>query len=185
MGVGLPLGCGVGLRAGFGGCWGFAFRGSCGFCGGGSSVRVAALVVVLLAVAGCSPSSDKTTAVAPAGGGVTGVPGETTSAPALAAPEPALTKAAPRRSPAKRLHVELPSSGRFVAAVQRQMPQFVVDRRDDEVAELGEIACRSLAAGKRESVVARAITGYGVGERDARELVVLARDNACRLSAKS
>lgn len=145
----------------------------------------APLVLVTLAVAGCSPSSDKPTPVAPAAGRVTGVPGETTSEPTLAAPKPAPTKAAPRRSHAKRLRIELPSSGRFVAAVQRQMPQFAVDRRDDEVAELGEIACRSLAAGKRESVVARAITEYGVGARDARELVLLARDNECPRSAKS
>jgi hypothetical protein len=149
-------------------------------------MRAALLLVVMVAVAGCSSATEKTKAVAPVGGEVTGGPAPTRAAPPLAAtPSPNLTKAAPRRSPAKRLRIQLPSIGRFLTAVQRQMPQFVVDRRDEEVAELGQIACRSLAAGKRDAVVAHEITEYGVGARDARELVLLARENACRLSAKS
>jgi hypothetical protein len=59
------------------------------------------------------------------------------------------------------------------------MPQFVLDRRDDEVAELGEMACRSLTSGKKKTAVANEITEYGVGARDARELVTLARGTAC------
>lgn len=141
---------------------------------------VGAVVLLSLAVAGCSSSTEKSTPVAPVEDGTQGVPGETTAPPALAAPGRTRTKTAPLRPPAKRVRIKAPSIDRFVAEAQRQMPQFFIDRRDDEVAELGEIACRSLAAGKRNPAAAQEITAYGVAVRDARELVMLARATACR-----
>jgi hypothetical protein len=139
---------------------------------------MSAVLVVALAIAGCSPATNKTTVeriVSPEAR-------ETTAPPTRLTPTPAKTKTPARRPPAKpvRAETEPKSIGRFVTAVQRQMPQFVVDRRDDEVAEIGEQACRSLAAGRRSTAVADEITGYGVAAKDARELVALARDTACR-----
>jgi hypothetical protein len=68
---------------------------------------------------------------------------------------------------------------RFVAAVQRQLPEVAVDRREEEVAELGDRACHSLASGHRVPAVADEISGYGLTGADARALVTLARDTAC------
>jgi len=136
--------------------------------------------LVALATAGCSSATDRTTVPPPAGRVVSPVPQATTTQPAAAAPTRTETTAV-RRPQAKRTSTAAPSIDRFVAAVQRQMPQFALDRRDDEVAELGEEACRSLAAGKRDAAVATEITEYGVATNDARQLVTLARDNACRV----
>jgi hypothetical protein len=142
-------------------------------------VTLAAMVVVV-AVGGCSSSTHSRVPVESV---VTSTPEANVPPDAAESPKetatPAPTKAAPRRSPAKRVRVARLSSGRFVTTVQRQMPQFVLDRRDDEVAELGEMACRSLASGKSKTAVAKEITEYGVRARDARELVTLARGTAC------
>nr|WP_296073700.1 DUF732 domain-containing protein [uncultured Actinoplanes sp.] len=136
--------------------------------------------LVALATAGCSPGTDRTTVPPPAGRVVSPVPQATTTQPAAAAPTRTGTTAG-RRPQARRTSAAAPSIDRFVAAVQRQMPQVALDRRDDEVAELGEEACRSLAAGKRDAAVATAISEYGVAATDARQLVALARATACRV----
>jgi hypothetical protein len=135
---------------------------------------------LVLAAAGCSSSTEKSTAPSPAGRVVSPVPQATTTQPPAVAPTVTKT-AALGRPQARKTTTAPPSIDRFVAAVQRQMPQFVVDRRDDEVAELGEEACRSLAAGKRDTAVASEITEYGVAASDARHLVTLARANACQV----
>jgi uncharacterized protein DUF732 len=142
-------------------------------------VKIApAVLVVVVALGGCSAPTHTRL---PVENVVTTAPPEALPEP-VASPTPAattLTKAAPRRSPIKRVRVARPSIARFVAAVQRQMPQFVLDRRDEEVAELGTMACRSLRAGKTKAAVANEITEYGVGSRDARGLVTLARGAGC------
>jgi len=68
---------------------------------------------------------------------------------------------------------------RFVEAVQRQLPEVALDRRDEEVEELGEQACDSLAAGEKDAAVAGEIGEQGVASADARTLVALARTTAC------
>jgi hypothetical protein len=67
----------------------------------------------------------------------------------------------------------------FVAAVQRELPDVALDRRDEEVEDLGQEACQGLAAGKKDAVVAGEISAEGVAPPDARKLVTLARTTAC------
>jgi hypothetical protein len=55
-----------------------------------------------------------------------------------------------------------------------------VDRRDEELAELGQQTCDLLAAGKNTTAVVGELGGQGIAEADARRLVVLAEDTACR-----
>jgi hypothetical protein len=68
---------------------------------------------------------------------------------------------------------------RFVAAVQVRLPDVALDRRDDEIADLGQQACDQLAAGKKTAAVAGSLAEPGVSDADARALVALARDTAC------
>lgn len=101
-----------------------------------------------------------------------------------AAPSPAATPAA--TSPAVTSPAVTSSAGdpgsdeRFVAAVRGQLPEVAVDRRPEEIAELGGAACTFLAAGQQRAAAAAELTGYGVTSTDARELVVLARTFLCR-----
>ena len=69
---------------------------------------------------------------------------------------------------------------RFVARVRQELPQVAVDRRDEEVAALGEQVCASLAAGRGMAAVAGEIRDQGVVAGDARALVALAGAEACR-----
>ena len=68
---------------------------------------------------------------------------------------------------------------RFVAAVQTQLPQIALDRRDEEVEALGVRACESLAAGHRAAAVAGGMRAEGVAAADVDRLVALARSTAC------
>jgi len=68
---------------------------------------------------------------------------------------------------------------RFVAAVQAKLPGVALDRRDEEVEELGRQACASLAAGKKTATVIGDLRNLGIGEADARELMVVAKKTAC------
>jgi hypothetical protein len=69
---------------------------------------------------------------------------------------------------------------RFVAAVQRKLPGVALDRRDDEVEDLGEQACAALGHGRSAASVTHEVAARGVTSADARMLVGLARDNLCR-----
>jgi hypothetical protein len=123
--------------------------------------------VLLLALTGCGGTGP---ALAPREV-VTRVPPEPAppEAPGPAGPQPATTR---------------PGAGtgldRFVAAVQARLPDVALDRRDEEVEELGRQACTALAAGKKTASVAGELRNLGVGEADARELVALAKGTACR-----
>ena len=141
---------------------------------------LATTAVLLLALTGCA---DGDPALAP-GRVVTSVPPESAPPPETAAPSPTHPEAAapgpthPKTAPTR----ADAGSGldRFVAAVQAKLPDVALDRRDEEVEELGQQACTSLAAGKKPATVAGELRGLGVGEADARELIVLAKDTACR-----
>jgi uncharacterized protein DUF732 len=68
---------------------------------------------------------------------------------------------------------------RFVAAVQSKLPDVAMDRRDEEVAALGQAACDGLAAGTEPAAITRDLAGQGVTAGDARALLTLARSTAC------
>lgn len=80
-------------------------------------------------------------------------------------------------SPPPAVPVEPPS---FVAAVQRQLPQVAVDRREEELAAIAEQVCASLADGKDRPAVLDEIRDAGFGAGDARTLLALAEETACR-----
>lgn len=69
---------------------------------------------------------------------------------------------------------------RFVAAVQAKLPDVALDRRDEEIEELGRQACAALAAGKKTASVAGELRSLGVTEADAGKLIALAKSTACR-----
>ncbi|MET0417685.1 MAG: hypothetical protein ABW022_16865 [Actinoplanes sp.] len=138
-----------------------------------------------VALAGCSasppaaslPAASPPAALPPAAG-----PAASASAsppvPADAPPAEATPPPAARRPATKTLAPE-PQLDRFVAAVQRQLPQFAMDRREEEVAAIGEVACASRASGKRTAAVVAEIEDAGVTKAEARKLLTLAEDTAC------
>lgn len=72
------------------------------------------------------------------------------------------------------------SGDRFVAEVRDRLPELALDRRPEEITEMGGEACAGLAAGRQRAAVAETLQGYGVGADDARELVALAGADLCR-----
>ena len=68
---------------------------------------------------------------------------------------------------------------RFVAAVRERLPELALDRRPEEITELGGEACAGLAAGRQRAAVAETLQGYGVTAREARELVAFASSGLC------
>jgi len=142
-------------------------------------------IVVLLATAACGSPARTTAAsppVAPAGSVLNPVPERTTTSAQAAAPRPRHTSPAPRTAaPAPATDAGSGNAGldRFVAAVQRQLPDVALDRRDEEVEALGEQACAGLRAGKTDTAVAGEIGEQEVAPADARKLVTLARSTAC------
>jgi hypothetical protein len=121
------------------------------------------VAVVLLGISGCSAGHDSP--IAPAHPPTAGPESAPASGPA-AAPPPA--------SPAAGAPID-----RFVAAAQQQLPTVVMDRRDEEVAEIGKLACESLAAGRTPAAIVGEISDYGVSATDARQLLTLAANTAC------
>ena len=150
-------------------------------------IGVLAGVAVLLATAACGESAKGAAAPVPVASAVTVLnpgPERTTTSARAAAPRPRLTSPAPRTAtwaPAPTGDAGSGNAGldRFVAAVQRQLPDVALDRRDEEVEALGEEACAGLKAGKSDTAVAGALGGADVAPADARRLVTLARSTAC------
>ncbi len=64
--------------------------------------------------------------------------------------------------------------GRFVEAVRRQMPELAVDRRDEEIADLGTEACASMRGEDQDN-----LSAYGVSAAQADQLRVFARADLC------
>jgi hypothetical protein len=64
--------------------------------------------------------------------------------------------------------------------VQKKLPEVAVDRRDEEVEDLGEQACESLGAGRSATAAAGEVAEQGVTPADARTLVGLAEDTLCK-----
>lgn len=91
-------------------------------------------------------------------------PAEPTGA---AEPSPPATMDAPR----------LPAE--FAAAVRGRLPEVAVDRRPEEITEIGDAACAELVSGQRRGTAVSTVVGYGVSSAEARELVRLARAHLC------
>ncbi|MEV6487741.1 hypothetical protein AB0M20_03740 [Actinoplanes sp. NPDC051633] len=73
----------------------------------------------------------------------------------------------------------------FVAAVQAKMPEIAVDRRDEEIEEIAQQACASLAAGTKTDALVAETRALGTADAEAtdqataRELIKLAIDTVC------
>lgn len=149
-------------------------------------IATVASVTVLLALAGCDhapppPASEpEPAATAVPLESATGSPGPALAAPpASASPHAAPTHAA---KPPADVDAGSGSAGldRFVAAVQQRLPDVALDRRDEEVEDLGVQACDALGSGHSATAAAGEIAGQGVAPADARTLVGLARSTLCR-----
>jgi hypothetical protein len=144
-------------------------------------IATVASVTLLFALAACdhtppTPADEPEPAA-------TAVPRE----PATAPPSPFSTspnKAAPARSAKPPADVDAGSESagldRFVAAVQQKLPDVALDRRDEEVEDLGQQACDALGNGHSATAAAGEITDEGVPPAEARTLVGLAKTDLCR-----
>ncbi|MFI1990327.1 hypothetical protein [Actinoplanes sp. NPDC020271] len=63
---------------------------------------------------------------------------------------------------------------RFVAAVRRELPELALDRRDEEIADLGSEACASMRAKDQDT-----LSAYGVTPSQAQQLRTVARADLC------
>ncbi|MBO3742539.1 DUF732 domain-containing protein [Actinoplanes flavus] len=68
----------------------------------------------------------------------------------------------------------------FLDAVRGELPAVAMDRRSEEITELGGQACSSLAAGNDRAEAAAELTESGLEPVDARRLVTLARRTLCQ-----
>ncbi|MCW2137940.1 hypothetical protein BXY51_002483 [Actinoplanes cyaneus] len=59
-------------------------------------------------------------------------------------------------------------------AVRRQLPELAMDRRDEEIADLGSEACASLRTDDQDN-----LSAYGVTAAQARQLRGVARADLC------
>ncbi|GAA4602971.1 hypothetical protein BJY16_004442 [Actinoplanes octamycinicus] len=66
------------------------------------------------------------------------------------------------------------SPDRFVAAIRRELPELALDRRDEEIADLGLDACSPAAAGRQDE-----LTASGVSAAQARRLREVALTDLC------
>src|SRR5690348_613111 len=106
-------------------------------------VGVLAGIVLLLGTAACGHPAKTTAAVVPVASAVAAqpVPENTTTPAQAAAPRPRHTSKAPRtvaRGPIDDAGSGNAGLDRFVAAVQRELPDVALDRRDEEVEALGQ-----------------------------------------------
>jgi Protein of unknown function (DUF732) len=149
-------------------------------------IATVAAVTVLFAVAGCDHAPP--TPAAQQEPAATAVPLEAaTESPAATVPSPsASSPAAPKhtRKPPADVDAGSGSAGldRFVAAVQQKLPDLALDRRDEEVEDLGEQACDALNGGRGATAAAAAVADEGVAPAEARILVGLAKSDLCRSS---
>ncbi|GAA0422073.1 hypothetical protein Aca07nite_09570 [Actinoplanes capillaceus] len=76
--------------------------------------------------------------------------------------------------------VQAANGGEFLDAVRGELPAVAMDRRAEEITELGGQACSSLAAGHDRAEVAAELSEFGLETADARRLVTLARKRLCQ-----
>jgi hypothetical protein len=151
--------------------------------------RIATVTAVglLVGLAGCGHDPEPTTVAVPAAA-VPDVPLEAGTEEPAATETPAPEATASKRAARKTTPPAVPADAgagqvgldRFVAAVQQRLPDVVLDRRDEEVEDLGTQACDALQGGRSATTAAGEVAEQGVTPADARTLVGLARDNLCR-----
>jgi hypothetical protein len=138
---------------------------------------VAALLVLALGGCGDGPEAVPATVPVPATGGAEPVPSDVAGL--------ASRRAGPGRTPPGAAG-EGPAG--FAAAVQSELPELVVDHRDEEIVALGEQACSGLAAGRSAGAVVAEVRTFGTGPvtgdsaltaASARRLVRLAIPTVC------
>ncbi|MBG0562321.1 DUF732 domain-containing protein [Actinoplanes aureus] len=122
-----------------------------------------------------APAAPSATGSVPAPNRQAGAAAPSPAEAPAATPEPDVAATVASSAPG-----EAVSGERFLAAVRGQLPEVAVDRRPEEITEIGDAACTSLAAGQRRASAAADLIGYGVSNADARELVILARAFLCR-----
>jgi hypothetical protein len=152
---------------------------------------VVAAVVLVVALGGCGDDAEDEPAIVPVPvtSGASPVPsgspvvaaatrtGGTAAAAAPTAAAPAGT--GPDRPASADGAATAAGLAGFVAVVQREMPELVMDRRDEEIATLAQQACGSLVAGRSAGAVVDEVRTYGADRAAARELVKLAITTAC------
>lgn len=146
---------------------------------------VVAAVALVVTLGGCGDDTEDEPAIVPvpvtsgaspvpSGSAVVAAATATGGTGASAAP----TAAAPVRTSADGAATAAGLAG-FVAVVQREMPELIMDRRDEEIATLAQQACDSLGAGRSAGAVVDEVRTYGADRAAARELVKLAITTAC------
>lgn len=146
-------------------------------------IAAAATVALLVTLTGCGHGSTPKTVAVPEAA-ATNVPLEPASEPpaVTTSPAPQASKAARTTASPKPSHNTATSVAgleRFVTAVQRKLPQVALDRRDEEVQDLGKQACTALGSGGSATDAAGVVAEQGVAPSDARALVGLAKDDLC------
>ncbi|MBU2669278.1 DUF732 domain-containing protein [Actinoplanes bogorensis] len=103
---------------------------------------------------------------------------ETSTPPPPGAPIVTTTVPAPRSSPPPS-----PTATRgydqFVARVREKLPEVVIDRRDEEVAALGEQTCTGVRKGRPDATTVGEIQRQGLTPAAARAVLALAKATAC------
>ncbi|GAB2603408.1 hypothetical protein Aab01nite_48380 [Paractinoplanes abujensis] len=96
-------------------------------------------------------------------------------------PAPAVREEEPQAKAPTRTTTRPPQRDmtRFVAAVRERLPEVVIDRRDEEIAALGEQTCAELKRGRKNAAMVTAMTDQGLAATDARTVLRLARTAAC------
>lgn len=147
-------------------------------------IAAAATVALLVTLTGCGHGSTPKTVAAPEAA-ATNVPLEPASEPpaVTASPAPQASKATASPKPSHKTSTSAVAGAagleRFVTAVQRKLPQVALDRRDEEVQDLGNQACAALGSGRSATDAAGVVAEQGVAPSDARALVGLAKDDLC------
>ena len=67
----------------------------------------------------------------------------------------------------------------FAAAARRELPELLVDHRDEEILAAAQQACTGLAAGRSAGAVVAGVRTIGTDRAGARELVRLAIPAVC------
>jgi hypothetical protein len=131
------------------------------------------VVVVLLGVGGCGDDPEVEPAIVP-------VPAISV-APAVPSGSPGVAMATRTKGTKAAAAAERTGTGPdgFVAVVQREMPELIMDHRDEEIVGLAQQACDSLAAGRSAGAVVDEVRTYGTDRPAARRLVKLAIDTVC------
>lgn len=129
------------------------------------------MVLLLGSVTACSPGSD---AVWVEGrtlpsAAVSASPSATEEQPAPASPTPSTSATSASPSPTATTDPD-----HFVAAVRTKIPELALDRRDEEIADLGTEACTSLRTKNQDNLAA-----YGVSAAQADQLLGMARADLC------